>query len=472
MLEDRMIESGASLGEALRACRIAAGHTQNSLASASGVSPRAISYLENGQVRRARRGTIEALLAVLDLTGEARAALLSYGYPQPVRAPAGRPPSQLPPVVSRIVVREDLLAAVVTRVGEGGVFAFCGMPGVGKTAFAVQAATQVRAAFPDGQLYLDLHGPHDGPLSSGQALGFLLRSLLGANAELPAASDERSALLRTTLAGRRVLMLLDNARDAAQVRPLLPAEPGCSVVVTSRNILASLDVRHRVSLGVLSSADSAEMLTRLTGPGRVRADPDGATELLRWCGGLPLAIRIVAARLAARPAWPIADLARRLACPNRRLGELAVGDLAVRAEFQRSSGMLAGPERQLFGRLGLLPGPGFSTATAAILAGRPADDTERLLEALTHASLLQPPVTPGQWRMHGLIRLFAAEQAAAEDPGARRALERLFDWYLRALERRATGDALICRAGPVACPPEAARRACPLPAVSAKFKHC
>jgi transcriptional regulator with XRE-family HTH domain len=439
-----------ALGDALKAFRLAAGHTQNSLASASGVSPRAISYLETGQVRRARRGTIEALLAVLDLTSEARAALLSHGHPQPGPGPgqAARPPSQLPPAVSPLAGRDDLLAAAVARIAEGGVFAVCGMPGIGKTAFAVRAATLARARFPDGQLYLDLHGTGERALSSGQALGVLLRSLLGADAVIPATADEQTALLRTVLAGRRVLVLLDNARDGAQVRPLLPAGPDCSVVVTSRSMLAGLDVRHRVNLGVLSTADSAELLTRLAGPGRIQADPDGAAELLRWCGGLPLAIRIVAARLAVRAGWPAGDLARRLASPGRRLGELAIGDLAVGAAFRDSYRMLGGPERLLFGRLGLLPGATFSAAAAALLAGRPAEDTDRLLEGLVHASLIQPSGWPDHYRMHGLIRLFAAEQAAAVDPGARSALECLFNQYLRALERRAAVESLIHPAAP------------------------
>jgi transcriptional regulator with XRE-family HTH domain len=450
-VEDRMTESGdMSLGQTLRACRIAAGHTQNSLASASGVSTRAISYLETGQVRRARRGTIEALLAVLDLTAEERSALLSHGRPAPGPAPSARAPSQLPPAVPGLIGREGSLAAVEAALGDGGVITVCGMPGAGKTAFAVEAATRAQACFPDGQLYLDLHGTGGQALSPGQALGFLLRSLLGADAVIPVATDERSALLRTTVAGRRVLMVLDNARDSAQVRPLLPAGPDCAVLVTSRNVLASLDVRHRVSLGVLSSAGSAELLTLLAGPGRLRDDPDGAAELLRWCGGLPLAIRIVAARLGARPGWPAGGLGRLLSCPNRRLSELAVGDLAVRAAFLDSYRLLAGPEQQLFGRLGLFPGASFDTATAAVLAGRPAEDTERLLEALAHASLIQPSGTPDRYRMHPLVRLFAAGQAAAGDPGARYALERLFNWYLRAMEQRSGGDPLIHPAGPAA----------------------
>ena len=323
----------------------------------------------------------------------------------------------------------------MTRIGDGGVYAVCGMPGVGKTTFAVQAATQARARFPDGQLYLDLHGAGEQALSAEQALGFLLRSLLGPGAVIPAAADERSALLRTTLAGRRVLILLDNARDDAQVRPLVPAGPGCAVLVTSRNVLAGLDARHRVSLGALSGADSAELLTRLAGPGRVQADPDSAAELLRWCGGLPLAIRIVAMRLAVRPGWPAADLAQRLACPAYRLGELAVGDLAVRAAFQDSYRMLAGPERQLFGRLGLLPGPD------SMLLPRPSWSACPATPGRCWRRWLTPACSGRQGCRTGIACTacsgFSRLSRPAWDPGASPALERLFNWYLRAVERRA-----------------------------------
>jgi tetratricopeptide (TPR) repeat protein/transcriptional regulator with XRE-family HTH domain len=419
-----------SFGEFLRACRLAAGHTQDSLASASGVSTRTISYLETGRVRRARQGTLEALVAVLGVTADARATLLRYGDAQPFPGPPVGSPSQLPPITSYRVGRGDDLAIAVEKIRNGGTIVICGMPGIGKTTFAVQVATQMRPWFPDGQLYVDLHGFDERALGAEQALGYLLRALLGADTALPATADEQSALFRSALAGRAVLVLLDNARDEAQVRSLLPAAQTCAVIVTSRNVLASLDVVHRFNLGVLAASDSAELLARLAGPDRIQADPDEAAELLRWCGGLPLAVRIVAARLAARPAWRVADLTRRLADENRRLGEFAVGDLAVKAAFDLSYRMLAEPERQLFGLLGLLPSTDFDAATAGILTGQPADDAERRLESLTHANLLQQGGTRNRYRMHDLIRLYAAGQAGIENTDSMRALERLFDWYL------------------------------------------
>jgi tetratricopeptide (TPR) repeat protein/transcriptional regulator with XRE-family HTH domain len=419
-----------SFGEFLRACRLAAGHTQESLASASGVSARTISYLETGRVRRARQGTLEALIAVLGGTADARATLLRYGEAQPFPGLGVGSPSQLPPITSHSVGRGDDLAVAVEKIQHGGTIVICGMPGIGKTTFAVQVATLARPWFPDGQLYVDLHGFDERALGAEQALGYLLRALLGADTALPATADEQSAMFRSALAGRRVLVLLDNARDEAQVRSLLPAGQTCAVIVTSRNVLASLDVVHRFNLGVLAAADAAELLARLAGPDRLQADPDGAAELFRWCGGLPLAVRIVAARLAARPGWPVADLARRLADENRRLGEFAVGDLAVKAAFDLSYRMLAEPERQLFGRLGLLPSTDFDAATAGILTGQGADDAERRLEGLTHANLLQHGGTRDRYRMHDLIRLYAAGQAGIENTDARCALDRLFDWYV------------------------------------------
>jgi tetratricopeptide (TPR) repeat protein len=425
---------GMSFGEFIRACRLAAGHTQDSLASASGVSLRTISYLETGRVRRARQGTLEALAVVLGITADARATLFRYGDAESFAGRPPRPPNQLPPVTSNSVGRADDLAAAAAALGNGGTIAVCGMPGVGKTTFAVQAATELRAQFPDGQLYVDLHGFDERALDPEQALGYLLRALLGADAVLPAAVEEQSGMFRSALAGHHVLILLDNARDEAQVRSLLPGAQTCAVIVTSRNILASLDVARRFNLGVLDSSHAAELLAQQAGPDRLLADPEGTAELLRWCGGLPLAVRIVAARLAARPGWQVADLARRLADENRRLGEFAVGDLAVKAAFDLSYRMLAEPEKELFGWLGLLPVTSFDAAMAGVLIGRPADDAERLLESLTHANLLQQDGLPDRYRMHDLIRLYAAGQGGAGTPAADRATDRVFDWYLATVD--------------------------------------
>jgi transcriptional regulator with XRE-family HTH domain/tetratricopeptide (TPR) repeat protein len=425
---------GMSFGEFIRACRLAAGHTQDSLASASGVSLRTISYLETGRVRRARQGTLEALAAVLGITADARATLFRYGDAESFPLRPDRPPNQLPPITSRSVGRADDLAAAAAALGNGGTIAVCGMPGVGKTTFAVQAATEARGQFPDGQLYVDLHGFDERALDPEQALGYLLRALLGADAVLPAAVEEQSGMFRSALAGRRVLILLDNARDEAQVRSLLPGGQTCAVIVTSRNILAGLDVVRRFNLGVLGSSHAAELLAQLAGPDRIVADPEGTAELLRWCGGLPLAVRIVAARLAARPAWQVADLARRLADENRRLGEFAVGDLAVKAAFDLSYRMLPQPEKELFGWLGLLPVTSFDADIAGVLVGHQADDAERQLEALTHANLLQQDGLRDRYRMHDLIRLYAAGQAQAGTAAADRALDRVFDWYLATVD--------------------------------------
>jgi tetratricopeptide (TPR) repeat protein/transcriptional regulator with XRE-family HTH domain len=421
-------------GEFLRACRLAAGHTQESLADASGVSTRAISYLETGRVRHARRATVQALVSALGVEFDARARMLDYGSEI---TPAGNElpvPSQLPLITSVYVGREADLAGAAAAISNGGTMAVCGMPGVGKTTFAVQVAASLRSRFPDGLLFVDLHGFDEQALNAEQALGYLLRAILGSDTLVPAVVDEQSAMLRSALSRRRALVIFDNARDEAQVRPLLPAGLTCASIVTSRNVLAGLDTVHRVDLNVLDSVDSTELIARIAGAERTHADPRGTLELVRWCGGLPLAIRIVAARLAAHPAWQVADLARRLADQGRRLSELAVGDLAVNVAFDLSYRMLSEPERQLFRRLGLIPGSDFGAAAAALLADLPADEAQRLMEALAHANLLQQASGTDRYRMHDLVRLYAAQRAQADDQAAGQAIDRLNDWYLAAAD--------------------------------------
>ncbi len=425
-------------GEFLRACRLATGHTQESLADASGVSTRAISYLETGRVRHARRGTVEALVTALGVDVDARARLLDYGRAIVGSGDETTVPSQLPLITSVSVGRETDLAVAAAAIGNGGTMTVCGMPGVGKTTFAVQVADSMRTRFPDGLLFVDLHGFDEQALSAEQALGYLLRAILGTNAMIPAVVDEQSALLRSAMSRRRALVIFDNARDEAQVRPLLPAALTCASIVTSRNVLAGLDTLHRVDLDVLNGDDSTELIARIAGAERIRVDPRGTLELVRWCGGLPLAIRIVAARLAAHPAWQVADLARRLADQGRRLSELAVGDLAVNVAFDLSYRMLREPERQLFRRLGLIARSDFGTAAAGLLAEVPADEAHHLMEALAHANLLQPADGTDRYRMHDLVRLYAAQRAHADDQDASQAIDRLDDWYL-ATAHMATG---------------------------------
>ena len=206
-----------------------------------------------------------------------------------------------------------------------------GAGGLGKTTLAVHAAHQVRAQFPDGQLYVDLLGASAQPAEPGEVLARFLRDLGLQGDKVPAHDDERAALYRTRLTGRRVLILLDNARDAAQVRQLLPGSSSCAVLVTTRNRTPDLVSTRFVDLNVLEDAEALALFARIVGDDRAAAEPDATAEVLVACAGLPLAIRICAARLAARRQWRVGTLAGRLRSEHRRLDELSIGDLAVRA---------------------------------------------------------------------------------------------------------------------------------------------
>ena len=211
-----------------------------------------------------------------------------------------------------------------------------GAAGLGKTTLAVHAAHQVRALFPDGQLYVDLFGATAQPAAPGEVLARFLRDLGVDGDKVPAGDDERAALYRTRLTGRRVLVVLDNARDAAQVRPLLPGSASCAVLVTTRRRPTDLASTRFVDLNVLDDAEALALFSRIVGDERPAEEPAATAEVLLACAGLPLAIRICAARLAARRHWKIATMAKRLRDERRRLDEMKTGDLAVRASFQVS----------------------------------------------------------------------------------------------------------------------------------------
>jgi DNA-binding SARP family transcriptional activator len=314
-----------------------------------------------------------------------------------------------------------------------------GMGGVGKSALAIQAANQLAERFPDGQLYVNLHGatPGQAPLSPLDALGQLLRSLGLDPAAIPAQVEDAAVRWRSLAAGRRLLLLLDNAHDAAQVRPLLPGSSTCAVVVTSRQVLGALDGANSLHLGLLAQDDALELLGRISGRQRVAAEPAAAAEVVGWCGRLPLAIRIAGARLAARPVWPIRELAERLADATRRLDELTVQGLAVRAAFDVSLQLLRGstdPVDQAagsaFGLLSLPDGPDIGLAAAARLLDQPESTTQTLLERLVDTHLLETP-WPGRYRFHDLVRLHARQHATCHhgEPERLDALTRLFGFY-------------------------------------------
>lgn len=364
--------------------------------------------------------------------------------PAAQRPPAAdRPLAQLPADVADFTGRETQVRRVLGLLRPDGdvpaavvVSAVTGTGGIGKTTLAVHLAHRLAAAFPDGQLYLDLRGADPAPPGPAELLGGLLRDLGVPDAEQPAGAEARAARYRSLLAGRRLLLLLDNARDAAQVRPLLPGHPGCAVLVTSRNRLSGLAGAVFENLDVLVEAEARALFTAVVGAARVEAEPEAAGEVLRHCAGLPLAVRIAAARLAARPSWTVAHLAGRLADERGRLDEFSVDDVAVRTGFRMSYANLPPEPARVFRLLGLFPGREIGLPAAAALAGAGRAATERALELLVDASLLESPA-PGSYRFHDLLRTFARECAEAEEEPAARteAVRRLLAWYLHTAER-------------------------------------
>jgi tetratricopeptide (TPR) repeat protein len=275
-------------------------------------------------------------------------------------------------------------------------------------------------------------------------LARFLRDLGVGGAHIPVDTDERAALLRTRLTGRRVLMVLDDARDTAQVRPLLPGSGSCAVIVTTRGRLPDLASTRLVDLDVLEDAEARALLRNIVGADRADAQAAATDEVLAACAGLPLAIRIAGARLTARAGWSVRTLASRLRSEQRRLDELKAGDLAVRATFEVSFASLPGPSRpggvdaaRAFRLLGLWAGPVISLPAAAALFGQPDDDAEDALEQLVDAHLLESPA-PGVYRFHDLLRVYAAERSRAERATDRdQAAERILTWYLHTAEAAA-----------------------------------
>lgn len=357
--------------------------------------------------------------------------------PSAAAAPAQVRPAQLPATVSDFTGRSNFVRDLgeILAGAEGQVMAvsaLAGIGGVGKTTLAVHVAHAARPHFPDGQLYVDLQGTEARPAEPEAVLGSFLRALGTPDTSIPDSPAERAALYRSTLDGRRVLVLLDNARDAAQVRPLLPGTAGCAALVTSRVRMAGLAGAHLVDLDVMSPDEALQLFTRIVGAERVGAERQAALDVVGACGFLPLAIRIAASRLAARRTWTVSVLAAKLADGRRRLDELQAGDLAVKATFELGYGQLEPAQQRAFRLLGLPDGPDISLAAAAAVLDRPEQDTEDLLEALVDCSLLES-AAPGRYRFHDLVRLYAracAERDEQPPSGRDDALDRVLDFYL------------------------------------------
>jgi hypothetical protein len=301
----------------------------------------------------------------------------------------------------------------------------------------VRWAHRARARFPDGQLYVNLRGyALTPPLRPIEALARFLHALGVGAEEVPADEAEAAAMYRTLLADRRLLVVLDNARHADQVRPLLPASPGCLVLVSSRDRLLGLVARYgarRLTLDVLSPTEAHELLARILGQDRVAAEAAATAELAQMCGLLPLALRIAAANLLDQPGRGIADYVTELS-ETRRLAGLAVDgdpDATVRTAFDTSYAVLEPDDRRMFRLLGLVPGPEVTAPAAAALADVPLRRAAQLLDRLAGAHLLEPR-TPGRFGFHDLLRLYARQGTQQEDEAKVRqeASERLLAWYL------------------------------------------
>ncbi len=312
--------------------------------------------------------------------------------------------------------------------------AISGSGGVGKTSLAVHVAHRLLRRFPDGQLQVDLHGAGAGTVSAGSqdVLARFLRALGTPAEEIAIDPDERGAQYRSLLAERRVLILLDNVRDTAQVRPLLPGAGGSRVLITSRSALVGLDGAVRLTLGVLEEEESLALFRRVVGAELAAAEPEAEGAVLGACAGLPLAIRLAASRLVARPDWAVQDLADQLADETRRLNVLSVEDRAVRATFAVSYRNLSPEQARAFRLLALSPGPAAtSLPSAAALLNLPPREAAEYLDGLAAVHLVEQS-SPGRYAMHDLIRIYAAECAHTDECADERdaATDRLLRWLL------------------------------------------
>src|SRR5579875_1071430 len=362
-----------------------------------------------------------------------------------------KPPAQLPADVADFTGRAEQLAQLQRLLAPDGgrqgvaVAVVAGGPGLGKSALAIHAAHALRRQFPDGQLFINLVGASRQPVPPEDALARFLRDLGVDGARIPVGLEERAALYRTALTDRRMLIVLDDARDATQVRPLLPGSESCSVIVTSRHHLSDLAGSRLVDLDILGEDEARALFVAIVGADRAEAEPGQVDAVLRACAGLPLAIRIAGARLTARRGWTVGALADRLADQRQRMDELATGDLAVRACFQVSFEALPGPSAgtdtapaHVFRLLGAWEGPSIGVPAATALVAAAQQPVVRALEVLVDAHLLESPA-PDRYRLHDLLRAYAAERAQAEEPlqEVASAVRRILGWYLHTADAAA-----------------------------------
>ena len=445
-------QTRGGFGRLLLGLRLRAGLSQEALAHAAGLSVRAVSDLERGRARGPQRRTVQALADALRLGAAEAAALdeaaragrpraprsafgavgsvtdgelaprdgsqrLAAGTDLPGAATAMRrsvPPMHVPSDIADFTGRAEavatLLRALRTPTQAVPVATVSGMAGIGKTTVAVHVAHTARRDFPDGLLFVDLGGTGRTPAEPEAVLVGFLVALGVSRTAIPEALGDLVTLYRSATAGRRLLVVLDDARDAEHVAPLLPATAGSAVLVTGRVPLSGLAATASLRLAGLAAVESAALLSHILGRERTAADPAAVAEIAARCEHHPLAIRSAAARLVARPDWPVAALARRLADEGRRLAELRAPGLSVGAAFEAAYARLNDDQARLFRALAESGGESRATEAAKALAVNEYV-AEELLESLVDLAMLESPA-PGRYRYHGLLRLYALDQAA------------------------------------------------------------
>ncbi|MBF9133214.1 tetratricopeptide repeat protein [Plantactinospora sp. S1510] len=420
----------------LREHRLHRRLTQEELAERAGISSRSVREMERDHGRGPRPRTVEQLATALELAGNAREEFVgagralfwanrpgrTAGNAQPKLAvPTVSAPRQLPADLPDFVARDDevdqLCRVLDPTTGAATLAVISGPAGVGKTALAVHAGHRLATRFPDGQLYAALRDTGGQPVDPAEVLGQLLRVLGADGSTLPAGADARAGLFRARLAGRRALLVLDDAHGHRQVEAFMPPE-GTSVLVTSRLPLTGLPGVTTIDLHPLPNTSAVDLLCRVAGEDRIRTEPVAASEIVTACGGLPLAVRVAGARLAARPHWTVGTLSKRLADERRRLDELSYGDLAVRPGLQLAYHGLSPAAGRAFALLGALNVPTFPGWPTATLLDSAPDVGAAVLDELLDARLLDTlgPDRAGQprYRFHEITRLFARERQQEE----------------------------------------------------------
>jgi transcriptional regulator with XRE-family HTH domain len=424
-----MDEGAGEFGRRLRAARRSSGLSQQELAERSGLSVRAISKLECGRTRWPYPDSVGRLADALGLRDAERAEFTAAAErrlgpdtgPARPRTPDIYVPRLLPASIPAFTGRADELESLSRMLSEPGgttlVTAITGIAGAGKTALAVHWAHQVAEEFPDGQLFMNLRGfgPSGAPLTAADAARVFLDALRVRPDRLPETAEARLGLYRSLLAGKRMLIVLDNARDAAQVRPLLPGSPACRVVVTSRDQLPGLTVTEAarpLAVNALTCAEARQLLAGRLGPARLAADLRAVDLIVNSCAALPLALCIVAARAELRPDLPLARIASDLAAQPSLDAFTDMSDPAadIRAAFSWSYRQLDGDAARVFRLAGLHPGLDLEPHAIATAGGTTPELAGRALDALARGSLIQV-ARQERYTMNHLVRAYAMEQA-------------------------------------------------------------